>query len=462
MAEHIPLFENFPPVSKQQWIEKIIRDLKGQDYQKKLVYTTPDGITVHPCYTREDKPSLRQPLFTHTHWEIMEHLVVEDPQITHKAILHALQNGATGISLEIQNELNLSELLKDVELPYIQTIFHVQGQSAWFIQQLNQLIQQRGYDKKSLQIAVNLDYIHRVLQTGKWEQSEKEDANQWKQAQSLLGDLQSVYIQGSLYHEAGASPACELGALIAHIHTYLSLVAEDDPQLQTLSRLCVEIAVGQDYFMEIAKLRALRKLYALLIEEWGIEIPLHVHGVTAARNLTVLDSYNNLLRTSTAAMAAVCGGCNSLVVMPFDQPLKKPDAFSLRMARNIQLILRDESYMDKIADPAAGSYYIESLTMELAEKAWKNFQEIEKQGGLIAVVQQGSLQEEIVKTAKAAEKAFKEGKIILVGTNKFPNPAEKPELMRKTTTHDFADKDLQPLIPVRLAESIENERISIS
>src|SRR5690606_4260668 len=136
---------------------------------------------VHPCYTREDKPSLRQALFTHTHRDLMEHLGVEDPQIAHNAILHGLQNGATGISLEIQNELNLSELLEDVELPYIQTIFHVQGQSAWFIQQLNQLIQQRGYDKKSLQIAVNLDYIHRVLQTGKWEQSEKEDANQWKQ-----------------------------------------------------------------------------------------------------------------------------------------------------------------------------------------------------------------------------------------------------------------------------------------
>lgn len=462
MTEDLGLLEAFPPVSREEWMKQVIKDLKGADYNDKLVYTTVEGIRVDPFYTApETAPeTARQPLFSHTSWDIMERLQVTGEKAANRLILQALQQGATGLVLEVKAAVDLSLLLEDVELPYIRVIFQVQGDPGMFASRMEEWMEERGYDPGGLHVAVDADYIHRALVKGEWAVSEQEDAARWLLLHRQLAPLRTLYINGSLYQEAGAPPAYQIGCILAHLQEYVSLLTTGDAPAENIaSRIQIEMAVGQDYFFEIAKWRAIRKVYALFAEEYGFRAPLEIHAVTASRNLTLFDAHNNLLRTSTAAMAAVCGGCNSLAVTPYDQPFRDAEPFSLRMARNIQLILQAESYFDKVADVSAGSYFVETLTQQIAEKAWEYFTAIERGGGMIEAVKKGTIQAAIQQFHEAEQQALDEGKLLLVGTNKYPDKTEQPPA-EVTHTPRQAGTAIVPLYPVRLAERLELERIN--
>lgn len=451
------LFDAFPATSKEQWIQQVIKDLKGGDFNSLLTYTSRDGITIQPFYTTEDLAvySERKPLFAHTDWEVCEEIIVVPgtEQEANKKALYALEHGATGLVLRVQSDVALATLLQDIGMEYIRLRFVLQENISAFDAQLSTYISGKGLDVHALNLAISYDPIRRLLDSGNWEPM-AERSNFLQHIKDTQG-AHNLCIEGTIYHNAGAAPAHELACILAHANEYLQWSDAHTTRVE------IAIAVGPDYFFEIAKLRALRKVWALLTAAYNINDVLSIHAVTATRNLTLYDTHNNLLRTTTEAMAASIGGCDSLVVKPFDCFYNAPNAFSGRLARNIQLLLKAESYIDKVADVAAGSFFMETLTEQLAEKAWNLFQTIESEGGFIAALEKGSIQNSIEESAAAQQQRFDEEKEVLVGTNKFP---DKGQLMADKVTgiHTVTLPEgtlIRPLMEKRLSNAAEQERL---
>jgi methylmalonyl-CoA mutase len=450
------LFKEFPQISAEQWMRQVIKDLKGESFEEKLTYRSADGILVKPFYTQEDlaKYSERKPLFTHTDWEICVEIDGTSESSGNKKALHALNNGATALLLFVYYNADLETLLSGIQVEYIALQFVVEGNAASFYENLSRYLSSKNIDVARLNMAINTDPVESLLRTGNWRSSEDADR---EELNKVLALHHKVVINSNSYHNAGAPAAYEIACTLAHANTYLGWIND------TGITFHLNVAVGPDYFFEIAKLRALRKTFALLLAEYNNHSPVYIHAETAFRNLTVFDIHNNLLRTTTAAMAATTAGCNSLVVKPFDITCKEENEFSDRLARNIQLILKSESYFDKVADVSAGSFFIEELTEQIAEKAWEYFVEIEKEGGFVHALKSGTVQQRIKDFASLQQQRFNEGKEILVGTNKFPDLKESKKDIAGNISWGSTGKqgkEIETLATQRLAAINEKERLN--
>jgi methylmalonyl-CoA mutase len=464
MASEEQLFNEFPPVTADQWIQQAIKDLKGESFGDKLTYQSPEGITVKPFYTQEDlaRYSHLKPLFSHTDWDICTEIDGTREAEGNKQALHALNNGATALLLYVNSDVNLQALLNGIQVQYIGVQFVVEGNADVFSRTLSEYLNSTGTDINTLNLSVNIDPVENLLRTGDWRNTVEQDRAEFI---NLIRDgKKALCINAAIYHNAGAPAAYEIGCTLAHAHTYLSWCSDQGIDLSSLAgKIQVNIAVGPDYFFGIAKLRALRKTFALLLETYGIRSDISIHAETAFRNMTVFDTHNNLLRTTTEAMAATIGGCNSLTVKPFDSTMGPGNEFSERMARNIQLILKAESYFDKIADASAGSYFIEELTEQISAKGWAYFSDIEKQGGLIEALTQGTVQETIRTFSDAQQERFNNGQDVLVGTNKFPNKDEQKDSQAASViwgNTNATAKTIAPLTYTRLAAENEKQRLA--
>ena len=458
MEERKELFAGFPAVTKEQWKQQVIKDLKGADFAEILQYHTPDQITVDPFYTTEDLAGLQPagPLFNHTDWDICTVVdVANDAAAANKKALHQLENGATGIIFEINSDVDLDALLKDIQIAYIFLQFNIRSNAAAFNAGFGQYLEAQSLQPDQLNVTLNYDPIGQLVRSGNYIQNKEADLTSFTAHIKETGPARNICINGDIYHNAGASTAYELGCMLAHANEYLNL-------LQYEGRLQINIATGPDYFTEIAKLRALRNVFSLLLQQYGRHTDIHIHAVSALRNLTVYDNHNNLLRTTTEAMSAAAGGCNSLTVLPFDTAFTQPDEFSERLARNIQIILKSESHFDKVADVSAGSFFIETLTEQLAAAAWNYFKGIEANGGFLTSLEQGSIQQSIRQFCETEQQLFDDNKKVLVGINKFPNPAqhmlEKVKKGIQGTTGTATA--IEPLLPVRLSGKAEAARLA--
>ncbi len=467
MNDGSKLFSSFPPVSPEQWIQQTIKDLKGADFEQTLQYTTAEGITIKPFYTAVDLAGLteRRPLFTHTDWEVCETIHVTDESEANKKALHALDNGATALHFYLTHTTDLATLLRDIDAPYIGLQFSIMGDALIFREKIQAYILSQGWQPDQLNISVDADFIGQAVQHGRTDNTYQKDFETWTALFTQTAPYKTLCVNAAIYHNAGAPPAYQLSCALAHAHAYISAGTDAGITPGALKgRIQINLGAGPDYFFEIAKFRALRKVFALLLGTYNVQSDVYVHATTAHRHLTVYDAYNNLLRTTTAAMAAVTGGCNSLSVMHFDSTFTQENEFSRRMARNIQLILKHESYLDKISDSAAGSWFIETLTEQIAEKAWEGFTRIEAQGGFLQCLRAGSIQQAIRTFAEQEKQEFAAGKKILVGTNKFPDPSEK---MRRKATVPLVPQgdgdglyDILPLNTTRLAANYEQARLT--
>jgi methylmalonyl-CoA mutase len=284
---------------------------------------------------------------------------------------------------------------------------------------------------------------------GEWHDGQEKDL-------AVLNKLQHIPVNIGLYEDAGASTVNELAIGLAHANEYFNYLTEQNGLNN--KTLHFSFSVAPDFFTEIAKFRAFRKLIALLQEQYGINFPIHIHAQTTMADKSSLDIYNNMLRTTTEAMSAVIGGVNSLSVLPYNEGFEKGSEFSSRIAINQQHILKDESYLNKVADISAGSYYIESVTDTIAEKAWEQFKVIEGKGGYIACLKNNLIQDLISQGANALQKEFNDGKLILVGVNKFQNKEEKVTLKTEGSKYVPIKKIVNPIRPIRLAYSLETEK----
>jgi methylmalonyl-CoA mutase len=411
------LFTEFNSTTAAQWKEQLVKDLKGIDYNT-LVWKTNSGIDVQPFYTKENLSATPLPVFSKNDWAICENIFVSDEKTANTQALNALQNGASGLVFHITKQTDFTVLLKDILLQHLYSLFLVKPE---FEKELSSFLS--SIDRGSA-CFVECDTV--------------------LDGQVNSNTSSAICIHANLYQEAGCSTVNELALCIAHLNEYLNVTSTK------ISTIHLNISVGGDFFMEIAKIRALRKLVGFLSEQYNIKAEVHIHAQTTLINKSTIDSYTNMLRSTTETMSASIGGANSIVVLPFDVEFNAQNDFSSRMARNQQLILKDESYLSIVSDMAAGSYYIEHLTEALCQKAWEQFKIIESKGGLIAGLKSNYIQDIISQDAEILIEQYKSGKLILVGVNKFQNKNEAVKVAtKKNASHPSGIK------AINLSESLE-------
>ncbi len=447
------LFEDFPPVSTADWEAKIIEDLKGADYDKRLVWKTIEGIPVRPYYRAENLDDLPQsgtlpgePPYARGNkikgndWIIRQDFEETDPAKANEYAREAIAKGAQAVGFNVENITSadeLANLLKDIKLE--STAIHLlHGNNYPML--LESLVDLVG--DKQLKGSLNFDPLSYFLLYEKFHVSRNTSferaAQLIKTAKEQQPRLHVISINGQHYHNAGASIIQELAYSLAQACEYLDALTEAGiPAADILPRMQFTFAVGSSYFMEIAKLRAVKMLWAKIAEAYlAAENPeaitqnpeslhMHIHAVTSNWNKSVYDPYVNMLRTTTEAMSAALGGVSSLCINAFDNSFRKPDAFAYRMARNQQIILKHEAYFNKVADPAAGSYYIENLTNDIATVAWELFLKTEEAGGFIKAVESAFIRDSIEETCRKRDLDIAMRKRVFVGTNQYANTSER-------------------------------------
>lgn len=416
------LFTGFATADAAAWKSRIEKDLKGITFEQ-LSVTDRNGLTVHPFYTTEDIAAGPLPLFHKPGWEICAAVEVGDSKAANRKALQELEGGASGLCFIINEAVDFDVLLQNVEIRYIYTHFLLSGNEQDFIVSFLRYLDDRGIKASELHCSIAFDPINAYLQIGEWIEEAPKAA--FLSFAATAHDFNAVCVDATVYQNAGANTAYELACTLAQLNEYLHWLDEAG-QIQTVDKVHIALATGTGFFEEIAKLRALQQLLPLLCQPYNISPALHLHVETSGTYRSRFDAYSNLLRDSLSGMAAVLGGCNSLLIRAFDENVTEVNNFSSRMSRNQQLIFRDESYLDKVADVAAGSYYLETLTREIAEQAWVQFQGIEQDGGLIASFDKGILKQQIETQAAQWIQEYKEGKRVLIGVNKYPNADDKP------------------------------------
>lgn len=441
------LFEEFSGVTSHQWREQISRDLKGIDYSQ-LIYKNHNGLDTYPFYTAEDCAKNPVAVKNHSNWEICEQLIVTDESVANRLALNALEGGAGGLEFHINSKINFSELMKGISLQHIYSQFVFGFSEIYLLDELKKMCGNQNNSK--MNCVVNIDPVHLFATQGNWYDSQQKDI-------SVIEKLEFIPVDVSLYEEAGAGTVNELAMGIAHLNEYLNYLNEKK-KLKG-KKLHFTFSAAPDFFTEIAKLRAFRKLVALLQKQYSINFPVHIHSRTATIDKSKCDKYNNMLRTTTEAMSAIIGGADSVSVLPYDHVTGESGDFSMRIARNQQHILKNESYLDKVADISAGSYYIESITHQLAEKSWEQFKIIESKGGLLSCMKKNFIQHLISKDLMQMKKEFNEGKLVLIGVNKYVNESEivHSDLLPRQAVFP-QQTEVTPVRPVRLAANTENTR----
>ena len=501
MAEKkMNLLADFPAISTQEWLDKVTADLKGADFNKKLVWKTNEGFDVMPFYRAEDIQGLKTtevvpgkfPFVRGTkadnNWFVRQDIVVEDAKAANAKALDILNKGITSLGFKL-NKKDLSPayietLLEGIAADCVELNFTVcTRRSAELATILTGYFKAKAYDVTKLQGSINWDGMNAMLLRGK--DFEKEELVSLAKAtfEAALGlpFYRVLGVNATTLSNAGAFVAQELGYALAWGNEYLSSLVDAGCETSLVAKkIKFNFGVGGNYFMEIAKFRAAKLLWAQIVDAYqgkclrpdcpetvnGIckcAAKMRIHAQTSEFNKTILDANVNMLRTQTEAMSATLGGVNSLTVLPYDSTYKKGDEFSERIARNQQLLLKEESHFDKVADPAAGSYYIETLTNNIAAQAWKLFLEIEDNGGFFAAIKAGSVQKAVKETATKRLKAVSSRREVLLGTNQFPNfneaAAAKVEFKNEAgcgCDHTGVEK----LVAVRAAEEFEALRFA--
>jgi methylmalonyl-CoA mutase len=475
------LFSEFPPITTKQWEEKIMADLKGADYEKKLIWKTTEGINVKPYYRAEDLeqleylnvPPAEYPFVrctkTNNNWEIRQDIEETNPERANKIAVNAIARGAEGIGFdakEIYNAEDLKVLLQKIDLAAISIHFTSAVSFSLLCDLLIHEVEQQKIDASKIKGSFNFDPLTYLLMYGKFQESGEntfsEAADLIKKIQKKLPHFQTITINGQYFHNGGASIVQELAFGLASANEYLAQLTEKGISIDDVApKIQFVFSIGSNYFMEIAKLRTVRLLWAKIVEQYKPaskdSMKCFIHAVTSEWNKSTYDLYVNMLRNTTEAMSAAIGGCDSMTVNTFDNTIKKSNEFSERNARNTQLVLKKESYLDNVVDPSAGSYYIENLTDSIAEATWKLFLEVEENGGFIKVAESGYVINKIEETCQKRDLDIAMRKQIILGTNQYPNLNEN--MLDKMTPHADISK-LGGLKQYRGAGAFEALRLS--
>ena len=443
------LFRDFPPISTDAWKEKIMQDLKGADYDKKLVWKTDEGFDVQPFYREEDLenipqqnilpggfPFVRGNQVKGNNWLVRQDVIIDDITASNEKLLDIRMKGVDSFGLVFKNgkvpdESEVEHLLKNIRADFMELNFSCDDPYT-IVQIIDCLAKKYNRDLEKVRGSLEYCPLGRYSSSGKFYISKEKDfkiLSKLFHTGSHLPNFQLVTVNGTVFKNAGSGIVSELAFTMAMAADYLTYLTDKGHDIDEITpRFRFHFGVSGDYFMEIAKFRAARYLWSKIANAYGLNhadaSKTHIHASNASWNKTLYDPYVNMLRTTTESMAAILGGANSLSVLPFNGVFEQPTPFSERIARNQQLILKGESFFDKVADPASGSYYIEKLTAELIQHAWELFLQVDEKGGYYEAFQQGFIQERVNKEAQKKNMDIATRRQSILGTNQYPNTSE--------------------------------------
>ncbi len=482
------LFTDFPAISTEEWMAKITADLKGADFEKKLVWKTNEGFKVNPFYRSENIEGLKTtdalpgefPYVRGTKkdndWYVRQDITVVDFKAANAKALDVLNKGITSLGFIIAgddvNAENIKTLLNDICPEAVELNFNTcNRKSLELVNILVDYLKSKNVNLSECYGSVNYDPFKPILKHGTDTTEWVAKAAEIVQAAAPLTGFRVLHVNATKFNNAGAYIYQELGFALANGNEILSKLVEKGLDAALVAKkIKFNLGIGSNYFMEIAKFRAARWLWAEIVAaynpagECGCAAKINTHAETSTYNMTTFDAHVNLLRSQTEAMSASIAGVNSLTVLPFDESYKGSDNFSERIARNQQLLLKEECHFDKITDPSAGSYYIENLTSSIAEEAWKLFLEIDE-NGFYAALKAGTVQNAIKASSDARFKSLATRREVLLGTNQFPNFTEvAADKIQKDGSCgcgcSHKDGGLLSLPATRLATEFEDLRLS--
>ncbi len=456
-------FNAFTSVTADEWRNRIIKDLKGKPYES-LIKSTKDGISVKPDYTDTGKsrdgipgepPYWRGLRRNPESWTIVESIAQNR---SNSAVLEALNNGATALQFK-PNAIRHGQL-ENVLFQYISFFLtaenNIEGATKFL-----EFLKKKGFEAKNLQGSLGLTPLSSGLESGTFSTNFSALINQafdLIKANPGLSKVRFFNVQGMNLGNSGASASTEIGTSLAEAHTYIVAGLEQGLTIDELSAtIQFNLGIGTDFFVELTKYRVIRRLWARIVEQYEPEhscsMATYVFGETSKRYFAVADMHTNMIRTTTMVASAALGGADAIHALPFDVHRSKNAEFGQRIARNVSLILQEESYLQRVLDPAGGSYFLDELSEDLSNKAWAFFQEIEGAGGFMNAVKSNMIQNRIEEEASKELEALQNGERTMVGVNKFPN--SKDDLSDLVPSETPKAKDFKPLYTQRISEPFE-------
>ena len=480
------LFTEFPPVPTEKWEEVITADLKGADYERKLVWKTGEGFNVRPYYRAENLEGIKflgsqagefpyvRGTHAHNRWRVHQTVSVVCPKEANAEALKILNAGVDSLGFCIASAdfsaADLDMLLKDICIPAVEITFC--GEKMANVAELVLAkVEKEGIAKEDVRIAFCIDPLVKGL-SSKGDFCSPNGEKCIARIVELIHKTKEykhvriVTVAGQTFGNSGSTIVEELAFTLSAGHDYLVRLTDAGLDVDAAARkLRFSFSVSSNYFMEIAKFRAARMLWANIVKGYGpaknCACKMQIHAETSRWNQTVYDPYVNMLRGTTEAMSATIAGVHSLEVMPFDASFENPTEFSKRIARNVELLLKNESHFDQVVDPAGGSYYVENLTQSIAAEAWKLFLEIEEKGGYTEAYKAGLIVERIKASAAAKDKKIATRRQTLLGANQYPNFTEVAgkEITAESVTRKQAEGNV--LVPYRGAMAFEEMRLQV-
>jgi methylmalonyl-CoA mutase len=505
-----PTFNEFPPTPYEEWRKAIDKILKGAPFEKRLITKTYEDIDLQPMYRQEDieglphldglpgfTPYLRSttPMgYVGVSWDVAQELPYATPAAFNAALRSDLERGQNAVNivldrptlagvdadqaeaddvgkggLSVSSVADLAAALEGVDLEKTPIFIQASTSALTFTALLAGLVKQQGKDLKNVRGALGMDPLGQLARDGRLPRDldgiydVMAQLTTW--AKTNAPQLQTITVQGSPYHNGGASTTQELAFALATGVEYLRAMQARGLSVDDAApRFRFALSIGTHFFMEIARLRAARVLWAKIVQAFGGNAEsqkMSLHARTSAWNQTVYDPHVNLLRATTEAFSSAVGGCDSLHISPFDELLRVPDEFSRRVARNTHTVLREESHITKTVDPAGGSWYVENLTDSVARKTWAIFQEIEKQGGMAKALAAGWPQNQVADTAAKRAANIAKRKDIFVGTNMYPNLKETRIEAAPTDAWAVQTERTEALKAVRAKANVANKQAAL-
>jgi methylmalonyl-CoA mutase len=444
------LFDDFSPVSSKLWKQKIQYELKGADYNNTLVWESPEGIKVKPFYHSDEA---KEPLSVTTQasqFKICQDIFVHDVDKSNARAVSTLKRGAEAIRFTIADaSVDVKKLVSGIS-PSTPVYFYLLFLEIDFVKAINGIAGQNNAT-----YYVQLDPIAHLVKEGNWMPG-KDNFETLNAISSTCANISFLSINAGIYQNGGANIVQQIAYTLAHANEYFnSITALNKP-------ITIQLAVGTNYFFEIAKIRVTKILFALIANEYGHNEECHIIATPTKRNKTLYDYNVNMLRTTTECMSAILGGADVVINQPYDSLYHKSNEFGDRIARNQLLVLKHESYFNAVNNPADGAYYIEELTQQLVEKAFTLFKEIEAAGGFLSQLKESKIQKKIYESAVKEQELFDTGKEVLLGTNRHPNINDR--MSHDLELFPFVKLNprktlISPVIEKRLSEKMEQERL---
>lgn len=420
--ENKRLFSEFPPVTTEQWMERVTADLKGADFEKKLVWKNLNGIKIQPCYNRENKITQLKNTGENSQSLVNYRTVAVCCSETGNDLAKkAIEEGINGIIFQIISDIKVEELLKDIDLDSVTVSFELYNNTIKFTKELVAFAK-----NKDLKGYINTRLTSNYVTTGNFDENQIEITAELIKLTAGFPNFKTLTISGTEFLDSGANQVQEI-AYTLNVLVFLTekLKAKGITAQDIFNNLNFLLAIGLEYFIEIGKFRAFNNLLTEVAAKYGVtDFSNTITAKTSIWSKSITDAETNLLRCTTEAMSAILGNVDGVLIDAYDKEFKSASDFSSRIAGNITTILREESYFGKVSNPVDGSYYIEEVSTKIAEKALELFKATEAYGGFFKAFENETIQQQIAEIRLQKLKLISQRRTPMVGINKYPNLME--------------------------------------